>query len=122
MTQWVNAETKDGAVLREYTNRAACKRCITTLQDGQAPDQPSLLDEIKGVLGELMESPAYISQQEYNSGYKAGWRRDELLLEGSQTFMSGYEHGQTDKQEYERDRGDSSSSPSEEVPGALPEG
>lgn len=42
---WVSGPKAHGMTLREYTGRFAHAGCIAKLKAGQAPDQPSLLDE-----------------------------------------------------------------------------
>lgn len=45
VTGFVGGPKKDSMVLRTDTGRYACTPCIHKAKEGQAPDQPSLLDE-----------------------------------------------------------------------------
>lgn len=113
VTQWINAETKDRAVLRQYTGRASCGGCVIAIQDGQAAGQPTLLDEI-------LDNPVRTEKEQYTAGYQAGWREQELAVERPEVFMSGYMVGRADKFRHRRDSGDGSNrTSSEEVPGAF---
>lgn len=42
---WVHGKKADSMTLREYTGRFAHAGCIAKLKAGQAPDQPSMLDD-----------------------------------------------------------------------------
>lgn len=42
---WVHGKKADSMTLREYTGRFAHAGCIAKVKVGQAPDQPSMLDD-----------------------------------------------------------------------------
>lgn len=43
---WVNGPKLDGPKMREQTGEMAHKKCIDLMVAGQAPDQPTLLDDL----------------------------------------------------------------------------
>lgn len=99
ITAWVRGPKKDGAVLRDYTGQTACVICIRAFQAGQPAGSPTLFDEqvapINTVEPEITE---YVnSSTEYDAGFEAGFRGDELVTEKSRLYMSGYDAGRAAK-------------------------
>jgi hypothetical protein len=57
VTGFVGGPKKDSMVLRTDTGQFACTPCIHKAREGQAPDQPSIFDEVE-------QSEAAVSKQD----------------------------------------------------------
>lgn len=78
-------------------------------REGELPYNPRYCQYCRGDMdtpwqaggGHAQECPGdepLVNVTEYNKGFTAGWRNDELIGEKSYSFTAGYEAGQTAKE------------------------
>lgn len=88
VTLWIGGEKKNLSTDRVYTGRVACPSCVADMKAGQPPGQGTLFDE----------SAEKVDVKEYNLGFSAGWRGDELVTPKSRDYRLGYESGTTGRE------------------------
>lgn len=80
---WVGGEKSNLSMMRVYTGNYACPNCVKAIKEKQPPGEATLFDDT--------EPP--VSLVEWNPGFEAGWRGDEIIAEHSRDWKIGYEAG-----------------------------
>lgn len=85
-TVWISGEKSNRSACRIYTGNVACAACMKAIKDGQPPGEATLFDE----------TPAGPNLAQWNPGFEAGWRGDQLACDPDSyhiDWISGYEAG-----------------------------